>query len=66
MVKLDPLINLGIAKDYYIAMSLKYLGCLDFPEKKFYWCTSENWQFAMLPEPMVTLREIFVKTSVFF
>jgi len=56
----------GVAKDYYVAMALNYIGELEFPSKKFFWCTSDNWTFASLPEPMYTLREIFVKSSVFF
>jgi radial spoke head protein 9 len=38
--------NIGTVKDYYIAVSLKYLGVSDFPDKQFFWCTSDNWTFA--------------------
>ena len=38
----------GIMKDYYIALTLKYHGSAEFPSKRFFWCTSQNWNFAEL------------------
>lgn len=38
----------GIMKDYYIALTLKYRGSDEFPSKRFFWCTSQNWNFAEL------------------
>jgi radial spoke head protein 9 len=32
----------GINADYYIAMGICYENRYEFPEKKFYWCSSTN------------------------
>ena len=47
-------------------MALSYVGKLEFPEKKFFWCTSENWTFAILPAPLITLRDALLKSTVYF
>jgi hypothetical protein len=47
-------------------MAINYLGKMEFPEKKFFWCTSDNWIFAQLPNPLNSLREIYTLTTVFF
>ena len=41
---------LGLQKDYYIALGIKYKGYYEFPFKKFYWTTSANFTFEPLPE----------------
>lgn len=38
----------GTAKDYYIALALNYKGHYEFPHKRFFWCTSQNWTFSEL------------------
>lgn len=38
----------GIMKDYYIAMSLNYKSHHEFPNKRFFWCTNQRWDFAEL------------------
>ena len=40
---------LGLQKDYYIALGLKYKGFYEFPFKKFYWATSGSYKFEPLP-----------------
>jgi hypothetical protein len=60
------LLSIGVQKDYYICMALTYTGIPDFPSKHFYWCTSDHWLFAILPEPLSELTEIFEKMSTFF
>jgi hypothetical protein len=45
---------------------LKYIGISEFPQKTFFWCTSENWTFASLPQPIIALKEVFVKIQTFF
>jgi len=32
----------GLKADYYIAMGICYKDRYEFPEKKFYWCSSTN------------------------
>jgi len=32
----------GLKADYYIAMGVCYKDRYEFPEKKFYWCSSTN------------------------
>jgi len=39
----------GITRDYFIAMALNYKGFYEFPEKRFFWCTSADWEFEELP-----------------
>jgi len=39
----------GTAKDYYIAVGLKFRKQFEFPHKKFYWA-SNDFNFADLPE----------------
>ena len=50
---------IGVVNDYYVAVGLIYLGVSDFPSKKFFWCSSANWIFAELPEPLHHLGYIF-------
>lgn len=39
----------GTVKDYFIAMGLNLVNETDFCTKKFYWCSSTNFNFASLP-----------------
>lgn len=57
---------LGFVKDYYIAVALHYTGVSDFPQKYFFWCTSTNYTFASLPQPLTHLRDIYDKIDVIF
>ena len=41
---------IGLERDYYIAESIVFAEKYQFPEKKFYWCSSTNYQFAPLNE----------------
>ena len=38
----------GIMKDYYIAQAINFKTHSEFPIKRFFWCTSQNWNFAEL------------------
>lgn len=40
----------GIKYDYYVAVSLTYQNCFEFPIKKFYWCLSNDFYFKEMPE----------------
>lgn len=52
--------TLGLVKDYYIALGLRFKGQLEFPAKKFYWCNDE-FKFAELPAP--ALKELKEKVE---
>lgn len=39
----------GIAKDYYLALGLKFKNQYEFPLKKFFWCNDE-FKFGELPQ----------------
>lgn len=56
----------GYVKDYYVAVALKYVGVSDFPLKTFFWCSSTNWTFSSLPDPLLHLRNVYDKIDVFF
>jgi radial spoke head protein 9 len=47
----------GVAKDYFIAMTLKYKGSYEFPLKRYFWCTNADWVFSELPNINVNDRE---------
>lgn len=55
-----------MVNDYYIAEALTYVGVADFPQKRFFWCSSGNWIFASLPTPIANLKHIFDQVQVFF
>jgi hypothetical protein len=41
----------GAKADYYIALGICYNDRFEFPEKKFYWCsTANNMTFEAFPE----------------
>lgn len=35
----------ALKNDYYIAMGVTYSDKYEFPEKRFYWCTSADFKF---------------------
>jgi len=41
---------IGLEKDYYIAMGIFFTEKYQFPEKRFYWCSSTNFVFSPLDE----------------
>ena len=50
----------GIMKDYYIAMALNYKSFKEYPSKRFFWCTNQNWSFAEL-SPLLDSDKEFVE-----
>ena len=38
-------------------MSLNYQGHYEFPNKRYFWCTSGNWNFSELPSVNAVDRE---------
>ena len=48
---------IGLEKDYYIAEAIYFADKYQFPEKKFFWCSSNNYQFA----PMNEIEEYHLK-----
>lgn len=57
---------IGVEKDYYIAMALFYKEKLDFPKKTFYFCTSSNFSFSLLPEIQDYHIELVSKINSYF
>ena len=57
---------LGAEKDYYIAKALYYKGYKNFPHKKYFFCTSNNFIFSELPEVQPHHFENFCKFNTFF
>lgn len=51
----------GTVKDYFIAMGVNLVNETDFCAKKFYWCSSSNYNFASLPS--VDRKQIAVLSS---
>ena len=43
----------GLKADYYIAMGVCYKDRYEFPEKKFYWCSSNHQNNTVNPETNV-------------
>jgi radial spoke head protein 9 len=60
--------NVGVVNDYYVAVGLSYTGIVDFPQKRFFWCSSStNWAFAELPKPLIHLgKGIFERIQAFY
>jgi uncharacterized protein (DUF1684 family) len=54
--------------DYYVAVGIKFTGVTDFPQKRFFWCSSSTqWAFAELPKPLAHLgKAIFERIQAFF
>jgi radial spoke head protein 9 len=40
----------GIECDYYIAVGTNCHGQIGFPQRRFFWCTSQNYVFSEMPE----------------
>lgn len=40
----------GTTGDYYIAMGVTYSNKYEFPEKRFYYCKSADFEFKPFPE----------------
>jgi radial spoke head protein 9 len=42
----------GEKADYFIAMCVHFTGKYEFPDKQFYWASSKDFKFAVLPDPL--------------
>jgi radial spoke head protein 9 len=56
----------GVAKDYYIAMTVNFRGHYEFAHKRFFWCNAANWTFAELPAINPNDRELAEQFNGFF
>ena len=56
----------GAEKDYYIAKALYYKGYLEFPKKKYYFCSSSNFIFSELPDIQPHQIQNFKKFNTYF
>lgn len=56
----------GLKSDYFIASSIFYEGKYEFPEKKFFWASSNDFKFEELPETLEQHNEFINKYNDFF
>ena len=56
----------GAEKDYYICKALYYKGYLEFPKKKFFFCSSSNFIFSELPDIQPHHIQNFHKFNTYF
>jgi len=58
---------IGTVKDYYLAYSLDYSRKVHgFPAKNFYWCSSSNFIFGTLPNPLEKFAKDLNELNIFF
>uniref|UniRef100_A0A7S3KNQ9 Radial spoke head protein 9 homolog n=1 Tax=Euplotes crassus TaxID=5936 RepID=A0A7S3KNQ9_EUPCR len=56
----------GLKADYFIAVAVFYEGKYEFPGKKFYWASNNDFKFAELPETLEQHHEFINKYNDFF
>ena len=56
----------GAEKDYYISKALYYKGNLEFPKKKYFFCSSSNFIFSQLPDIQPHHIQNFHKFNTYF
>jgi radial spoke head protein 9 len=56
----------GLKCDYFVAMAVFYEGKYEFPVKKFYWASSNDFKFDELPETLEQHCEHINKYNDFF
>lgn len=57
---------MGSEKDYYICEAIYYKGHLNFPKKKYYFCSSSNFIFSELPDIQNHHLPDFKKFNTYF
>ena len=57
---------LGAEKDYYISKALYYKGFQNFPKKKYFFCSSNNFIFSELPDIQPHHIDNFYKFNTYF
>ena len=57
---------IGAEKDYYIARAFYYKGYKNFPKKKYFFCSSNNFIFSELPEIQPHHFDEFYKFNTYF
>jgi hypothetical protein len=43
-------VYIGLNYDYFVAVSYLYSGQYEFPQKRFYWATSKDFEFQDMPD----------------
>lgn len=56
----------GMQADYYVALGIHYQDQYEFPDKKFFWCTSTNFEFQEFPELNKQHRDFIEACADFF
>jgi len=49
----------GQVCDYFVAVGMNCNGHSKFPERRFFWCTSETFTFGEMPAPKNNNKSIF-------
>jgi radial spoke head protein 9 len=58
---------IGTVKDYFVVMALDYNSLKNgFPSKRFFWCSSSNFIFASLPQPLLHQSSKFDAMNTYF
>ena len=57
---------IGAEKDYYIGKAFYYKGYKNFPKKKYFFCSSNNFMFSELPEIQPHHFDEFYKFNTYF
>jgi len=57
---------LGIKNDYYIALGLTYTDQFEFPQKKFFYCLSNDYTFQEMPDLNDQHKEFIDRDCSFF
>lgn len=57
---------IGIKNDYFVAMSITYQGNFEFPNKKFYYCLSNEFYFKEMPDLNDQHKELVNRDTSYF
>ena len=57
---------IGVDRDYYIAVALYFKEKQDFPKKTFFFCTSHNFTFTLLPDTKDYHIKIASESNTYF
>lgn len=56
----------GLEADYFIAVGTNCYGHSGFPQRRFFWCTTNNYTFSELPAARVLASPIFDQVQSLF
>lgn len=56
----------GLESDYFIAVGTCSSGQKGFAQRRFFWCTEQNYTFSEMPAPRLGLKPVFEQLQVLF